>query len=84
LGEFSPIGRLFTLGSFCKISEATQIFGLHFPWYMLSINFDKKMGWAKFGATFSQTHQVTLFSGENLGSFVVFYINMINTGSTYM
>jgi hypothetical protein len=27
LGEFSPIGRLFTLGSSFKITEVAQIFG---------------------------------------------------------
>jgi hypothetical protein len=29
-GEFSPIVRLFTLGSFLKLKEAAQIFGLLF------------------------------------------------------
>jgi hypothetical protein len=31
LGEFSPIGWLFTLGSFTKITELAQISGLLFP-----------------------------------------------------
>jgi hypothetical protein len=30
LGEFSPIGRLFILSSFCKIAEVTRILGLLF------------------------------------------------------
>jgi hypothetical protein len=30
LGEFSPIGRLFTLGCVRKITEVAQIYGLHF------------------------------------------------------
>jgi hypothetical protein len=29
LGEFSPIGRLFTSGSVLKMTKAVQIFGLH-------------------------------------------------------
>jgi hypothetical protein len=28
LGEFSPIGRLFTVGCVLKIAEVAQIFGL--------------------------------------------------------
>jgi hypothetical protein len=31
LGEFSPIGWLFTLGSFLKMTKVAQIYGLHFP-----------------------------------------------------
>jgi hypothetical protein len=31
LGEFSPIGRLFTLGSFLKIAQVAHILGLLFP-----------------------------------------------------
>jgi hypothetical protein len=30
LGEFSPIGRLFTWGISLKITEVAQTFGLHF------------------------------------------------------
>jgi hypothetical protein len=30
LAEFSPIGHLFTWGSFCKIAEIAQILGLLF------------------------------------------------------
>jgi hypothetical protein len=42
-GEFSPIVRLFTLGSFLKLKEAAQIFGLlfsHGEKYVCN-NFDK-------------------------------------------
>jgi hypothetical protein len=36
------IGRiLFSLGSFLKVTEVAQIFGLPFPQYQLCINFDK-------------------------------------------
>jgi hypothetical protein len=31
LGEFSPLGQLFTLSSFSKITEVAQTFGLLFP-----------------------------------------------------
>jgi hypothetical protein len=30
LGDFSPIGRLFTLGLFTKITKVAQMFGLIF------------------------------------------------------
>jgi hypothetical protein len=30
LGEFSPIGRFYSLGSFLKITEVAQILGLFF------------------------------------------------------
>jgi hypothetical protein len=30
LGEFSPIGRLFSWGKFSKITKRAQIFGIHF------------------------------------------------------
>jgi hypothetical protein len=30
LGEFSPVGQMFTLGSVLKITEVAQIFGLLF------------------------------------------------------
>jgi hypothetical protein len=60
LDEFSPNGWLFTLGSGLKITEVAPISGQLFPRYRLCINFDNKIGWATFGATFSQTHLVTL------------------------
>jgi hypothetical protein len=62
LGEFSPIGRLFTLGSFCDIAEVTTFFGLLF-----CIDFDKSKGWATAWATFSPTHPVTLIPSDVRG-----------------
>jgi hypothetical protein len=60
LGEFSHIGRLFTLDSVLKITKVAQFWGILFPRYQLCINFEQKMGWATFWAIFSQTHLVTL------------------------
>jgi hypothetical protein len=31
LGEFTPFGRLFTLGRFLEIAKAAHIFGLFYP-----------------------------------------------------
>jgi hypothetical protein len=58
LGELSPIGRLFTLGSFLKVTGVTQISGNYFPQYCLNI--DKE--WVEL--IFSQTHLITL-SADN-------------------
>jgi hypothetical protein len=41
LGEFSPFGRHFILGSFLKISQVAQIFRQHFAHSNLCINVDK-------------------------------------------
>jgi hypothetical protein len=49
LGKFSPIGRLFTLGSFLKITEAGEIFGYFFQQLSLGIDFDKKRVGLHFG-----------------------------------
>jgi hypothetical protein len=43
LGENSPIGRLFHMGSFLKNPKVAQILGLLFPRYKLCIHFDKKL-----------------------------------------
>jgi hypothetical protein len=61
LGEFSPIGRLFSLGSIVITIVVAQILGLlfHNTCY-ISISFDKKPDWATLWAFFSQTHLVTL------------------------
>jgi hypothetical protein len=59
-GEFSPIGRLFSLGSFWKITEvATKMRAtfFHVKMYALMLT---KMGWAAFWAICWQTHLVTL------------------------
>jgi hypothetical protein len=42
LGEFSPVGRLFSLGTCLEITEIVQFLGLLFP--KLCINFDKGVG----------------------------------------
>jgi hypothetical protein len=60
LGEFSAIGRLFSLGSFMKITEVAKILRsafFHDTSYALILT---KMGWVAFWAIFSQTHLVTL------------------------
>jgi hypothetical protein len=58
LGEFSPIGRLFTVGSpvFLKIAEVAQIFWAAFlqP-YKLLTNFGKKMIGLRFGRFFTNS-----------------------------
>jgi hypothetical protein len=48
LDEFSPIGRLFTLGSLLKISEVAKVLGYFYAQIGFYINFGKKMGtfWA--------------------------------------
>jgi hypothetical protein len=64
LGEFSPLGRLFTLGSFL-IAALALIVGNFFPQSKICSNFDQKCIWlCIFWATFSQTHLVTLFRSE--------------------
>jgi hypothetical protein len=59
LGESSPIGRLFTLGSFSKITEVAHIFCYFFQSTNHALILTK-MGWATFWAIFSQTDLVTL------------------------
>jgi hypothetical protein len=59
LGDFLPIGRLFTLGCFLTITETDQIFGLlqgKSDVFLLT-----KIGWVTFWAISSQTHLVILF-----------------------
>jgi hypothetical protein len=63
LGEFSHVGRLFSLGRFLKNEKGAQFFGpLIFQGYIkMCINFDtQKPAWATIWAIFSQTHPVTL------------------------
>jgi hypothetical protein len=60
-GEVSPIGWLFALGGFLKITEVAQMYALLFPNESVMKLFWQKTGWATFWATFSQTHLVTLF-----------------------
>jgi hypothetical protein len=51
LGEFSPFGRLFTLGSFLKVKKESGYFST-----VQNIVFDTKKIWA----IFPQPHLVTL------------------------
>jgi hypothetical protein len=41
LVEFSPIGQLFSSGSFCKVAEIAQTYGLLFS----CANLEKKLGY---------------------------------------
>jgi hypothetical protein len=59
LGEFSPIGRVFLLGSFL-ITDVAHIFELLLSTVKVMHSFGPKTGWATFWAIFSQTHLVTL------------------------
>jgi hypothetical protein len=60
LGEFSPIGQLFALGSFLKITESALIFALLYPIEKKYINCDKNGG-KHFGRLFQiNSHLVTL------------------------
>jgi hypothetical protein len=60
VGESSPIGRLFSLGSFLKAIEVSKVEAPFIHEKKLCTNFDKKNSWATFWAMFSQTHLVTL------------------------
>jgi hypothetical protein len=64
-GRILPFGRMVTLGCVLKITEVTQIFGLLFstlPAKYFCYDFDKKIVWATFWATFSQADLVTLLT----------------------
>jgi hypothetical protein len=60
LGEFSPIGLLFSLGSLLKITEVAQHSGLLFSSFQFIYKFWQKMAWATIWAIFSQTHLVII------------------------
>jgi hypothetical protein len=51
---------LFTLGSFSKITEVAQLFGLNFTTVESYAHILEKMGWAAFWAMFFLTHLVNL------------------------
>jgi hypothetical protein len=57
-GDFSPIGRVFILGNFFKITKVAKFFvaTLFHGKSCAFVNFDLKMG----RANFAQTHLVTL------------------------
>jgi hypothetical protein len=59
LGEISPVGRLFTLGSILKIIKVTQYLATlgQGKIYVLYL---QRMCWATFWAILSQTNMVTL------------------------
>jgi hypothetical protein len=63
-GNFSPLGRLFTLGrkSYEKNTQVVKICGLptYLHIYWVKIIFGQKRVWATFWAIFKQTHLVTL------------------------
>jgi hypothetical protein len=52
LGEFSPIGRLFTLGWFLKNQKKPKLLGYLFPKQKLCFYFDPKSGWPTLWAIF--------------------------------
>jgi hypothetical protein len=54
LGEFSPIGRLFSFASILKITEVAQVLGLLFSKVPVSINLDKKLDGLHFGRLFQK------------------------------
>jgi hypothetical protein len=60
LGEFSPFGRLFTLGRFVKITDVAHIFGLHFSAVVLIGLILARMSLATLWAILSQTLLVAL------------------------
>jgi hypothetical protein len=56
LCEFSPVGRVFTLGSFLKITEVAQILGqLFYTWQNVCSNFDKNVLGHIFGDFFTNS-----------------------------
>jgi hypothetical protein len=58
-GEFSPIGRLVTLGCFL-ITELAHIFRIAFSTIKNMLKFWQTRGWATFGAFFPRKQIVTL------------------------
>jgi hypothetical protein len=77
LVEFSPIGRLFTLGSGLKITEVAQIFGPFFPRYQLWIDFEKYI----FGLNFGRLRRQQYVLEEEIrqrreGNLLVFFFHL--------
>jgi hypothetical protein len=64
LVEFSPFGRLFTLGRFSKIPEEAHIVGLLLSTVRVVYEFCPKNGFCYILGDFSQTHLVTLSSEQ--------------------
>jgi hypothetical protein len=65
LGEFSPIGRLFTLGNLVQITEIAKIIGHVFSSVKGVCLFSQYLDWATFWGTFSLTHLATLLLTPN-------------------
>jgi hypothetical protein len=63
--KICPNRWFITLASLLKITEIIFLGYLLFPRLGLGNIFDKKMGWAIFWATFSETHPVTLVGVQN-------------------
>jgi hypothetical protein len=70
LGEFSPIGSLFTLGSFMKITEIAQLFWLLFLSVKITYYLQQTIGWATLWAIFTRSGTDVMifknFSPKNL------------------
>jgi hypothetical protein len=62
-----PIGGLFTVSSFLKITELAQLRLIRFSTDKVMYYFRQNMGWATYWATSSQTHLVTLLLNNALG-----------------
>jgi hypothetical protein len=64
LGELSPIGQLFSLGSFLKITNGARIFGQLFFHRKNNASDLTKNGLGYILGSFSQSHLATLLVGE--------------------
>jgi hypothetical protein len=65
LGEFSPIGRLLSLGSFLKTAEGALTFlATFFQSKNYVSNLTRKIVWATFWTTFPQTYLVALVRSQ--------------------
>jgi hypothetical protein len=71
LSDFSPIRQLFTSARFFKLQYKPKNLGSSFAGVKLSINFDKKTGWATFWAMFANTHLVTLHATHVCAKYVI-------------
>jgi hypothetical protein len=60
LGEFSPLGRFFTLGCFLKNDKSCTNCWAHFFHGTSYVTISRKMGWATFWPILSQANLVTL------------------------
>jgi hypothetical protein len=56
----SPNGYLFALGSYINITEVAHVFELFYITVKFMLYLRQKLVWARFWATLSQTHPVTL------------------------